>query len=48
MSIQHVLNLVFFMMRLVTVTVMSMLHAGGLARHFGRDETIALVEDKFY
>ena len=24
------------------------MHAGGLAGHFGRDKTIALVEDKFY
>ena len=24
------------------------MHAGGLARHFGRDKTIALVEDRFY
>ena len=24
------------------------MHAGGLAKHFGRDKTIALVEDGFY
>ena len=24
------------------------MHAGGLARHFGRDKTIVLVEDRFY
>ena len=24
------------------------MHAGGLAGHFGRDKTIALVEDIFY